>query len=141
MRAIETDSLSMSESLKQANLTQEEIACAEKLVIHALSYRGLGYFGYEDRSVLAILDANFRLLQQARGRKSKGAVKERAELRRFRVNILLDAVDEKYRKDPTSLATVMEIIDWLYGLGDEASEPQVRRSIHAALKLSPLSTD
>ena len=134
--------MNLNESLKHANLTQEEIASAEKLVIHALSYQGLGYFGYEARSVLAILAANRRLLQQARGRKSKGSAKERASMRRDRVNILLQyVVHEKYRKNPTSLATVMEIVGWLDRLGYEASEPQVRRDIHAVLELDPLPTD
>jgi hypothetical protein len=134
--------MSLNESLKHANLTQEEIASAEKLVIHALSWRGLGYFGYGARSVLAILAANYRLQQRARGKKSRGAAKERAELRRGRVNILLRyVVNKKYRERPTSSATIMEIIGWLDGLGDEASESQVRRDIHAALKRGPLPTD
>ena len=142
MRAIEIDSMSLSESLKDANLTQEEIASAEKLVIHALSCRGLRYIGYEARPVLAILAASYRLQQRARGKKSKGAAKELAELRRARVNILLRyVVDKKYRDNPTSSATVMELVDWLDTHHIAASEPQVRRDIHAALELGPLPTD
>jgi hypothetical protein len=92
--------------------------------------------------VLAILAANYRLQQRARGKKSRGAAKERAELRRGRVNMLLRyVVNKKYRERPTSSATIMEIIGWLDGLGDEASESQVRRDIHAALKRGPLPTD
>ena len=34
----------------------------------------------------------------------------------------------------------MKIVDLLDGIGIEASDPQVRRDIHAALKLGPLPT-
>jgi hypothetical protein len=151
MRAVEGEgenatagykSMSLNESLKHANLTQEEITSAEKLVIHALSWRGIGYFDYEARSVLAILAANYRLQQRARGKKSKGAAKERAGYRRDRVDLFLRyVVDKKYRDDPTSLATVMEIIYWLDIDHIEASESQVRRDIRAALERGALPTD
>jgi hypothetical protein len=138
----DTKSMSLNESLKHANLTQEEIAFAEKLVIHALNWRGLGYFDYEARSALAILAANYRLQQRVRGKKSKGAAKERAGYRRDRVDLFLRyVVDKKYRDNPTSLATVMEIIYWLDIHHIEASESQVRRDIHAALTRGALPTD
>jgi hypothetical protein len=34
----------------------------------------------------------------------------------------------------------MKIVEWLDEIGIEASESQVRRDIHAALKLGPLPT-
>ena len=91
--------------------------------------------------MLAILVANYSQLQRARGKKSKGAAKAKAEYRRNHVDLLLRyVVDKRYRDDPTSLATVMKIVEWLDEIGIEASEPQVRRDIHAALKLGPLPT-
>jgi hypothetical protein len=51
------------------------------------------------------------------------------------VNLLLRyVVDEKYRKNPKSLATVMKIVEWLDAIGIEASETQVRRDIGAVVK-------
>src|SRR5262249_7836040 len=84
----------------------------------------------------------YRLQQRARGKKSKGAAKELARHRRDLVNLFLRyVVDEKYRKDPTSGATIMEIINLLDTAvwhGIEASVPQVRRDIYAVLKRGPL---
>ena len=91
--------------------------------------------------MLAVLTANYSRLQRSRGKKSKGAAKEKAEYRRGHVNLLLRyVVEERYRKNPTALATVMNIIEWLDMIDIEASEPQVRRDIKAALNQGPLST-
>ena len=46
---------------------------------------------------------------------------------------------KRYREKPNELATVMKIIEWLDEIGIEASEPQVRRDIHAALNSGPLT--
>jgi hypothetical protein len=43
-------------------------------------------------------------------------------------------VDQRYRDNPNSAATVMKIIEWLDEIGIEASEPQVRRDIHAVME-------
>lgn len=112
---------------------------AEDLVMRALRPRGLPYYSPEERLVLAILVAHMRLQQRARGKKSKGAAKQRAEYRRNHVNALLRYVVEKrYRKDPHSLRTIMKMIEWLDNIEIEASELQVRRDIHEALKSGPL---
>jgi hypothetical protein len=47
-------------------------------------------------------------------------------------------VDEKYRQNPKTSATVMKIIGLLDEWGIQASVTQVRRDIDAALKLWPL---
>ena len=128
-------------SVKDAELTQGEIRVAARLVERALQPRGIPFYSPEERMVLAILAANYSLLQRGRGKKSKGAAKAKAEYRRNHVNLLLRYVVEKrYREHPNSLATVMKIVDCLDGTGIEASEPQVRRDIHTALKLGPLPT-
>jgi hypothetical protein len=127
---------------KGAELTQAEIYAAGKLIERALRPR-VGYKVYpaEERGVLAILAAYHSQLQRARGKKSKGAAKKRAEYRRNHVDLLLRyVVGKKYREKPTELATVMEIIGWLDDIHIEASDPQVRRDIHAALKRGPLPT-
>ena len=125
----------------QVGLTRAEIDKAETLIQRALRVQAIPVYSPEERFVLAILSANVRLLQRARGKKSGGAAKEQAAYRRSHVNILLRYVVEKrYSSNPTSLATVMKIVDWLDRTGIKASEPQVRRDIHAALKLGPLPT-
>jgi hypothetical protein len=122
-------------------LTQAEIHAAETLIERALRPRVLPFYPPEERLVLAILAANFSQLQRARGKKSKGTAKAKAEYRRNHVNLLLRyVVGKRYRENPNSLATVMKIVEWLDGIGIEASEPQVRRDIHAALKSGPLPT-
>jgi hypothetical protein len=126
---------------KDAELTQAEIREAEKLLKRALRPRAIPIYSPEERLVLAILAANYSRLQHARGKKSKGAAKAKAEYRRNHVNLLLRyVVDKRCRKNPNALATVMKIIDRLDEIGIEASEPQVRRDIHAALKSGPLPT-
>ena len=123
----------------KAVLTQPEIRAAEKLLEHALRSRGLPDYTWEERFALAILVANYSLQQRVRGKKSIGPAKEKAEYRRNHVNLLLRYVVEKrYRDNPKALKTVMKIIEWLDDIGIEASEPQVRRDINAALKLGPL---
>ena len=126
---------------KHAELTRAEIQAAEQLLKRALQPRVLPFYSPEERFALAILAANYSQLQRARGKMSRGAVKERAEYRRNHVNMLLRYVVEKrYRDDPKSLATIMKIVEWLDEIGIEASEPQVRRDIHVALKSGPLPT-
>ncbi len=128
-------------SVKVAELTQAEIRAAEKLIKRALQPRVLPFYRPEERLVLAILAANYSLQQSLRGRKSKGAAKKKAEYRRSHVNILLRyVVDKRCRENPNTTATVMKIVGWLDDIGIEASESQVRRDIHAALKLGPLPT-
>src|SRR5262249_36918681 len=122
-------------------LTPAEIDAAKKLVERALSPRALPVYSAEERTVLAIVVAHQSLLQAVRGKKSKGTLKELAEHRGNHVNLLLRyVVERRYREDPNSLATVMKIVEWLDLIGIEASEPQVRRDIRAALKLGPLPT-
>lgn len=124
-----------------ANLTPAEIREAEGLIERALQPRALPFYSPDERLVLAILTANLSRLQRARGKKSRRAAKQKAEYRRNHVNLLLRyVVEQRYRDAPKSLATVMKIIDWLDGIGIEASEPQIRRDIHSALKLGPLPT-
>jgi DNA-binding helix-hairpin-helix protein with protein kinase domain len=121
------------------NLTKFEIETAKKLIEHAMQPRVLPAYSAEERFVLSILAANLSRQQQARGKKSKGDAKEHAEHRRNHVNLLLRYVVEKrYRQNPNTNATVMKIIDWLDGIGIEASEPQVRRDIHAVIEQGPL---
>jgi hypothetical protein len=125
---------------KRAELVPAEIRAAEKLVKQALRPRALPFYSAEERLVLAILVANLSLVQRSRGMKSKGAAKEQAERRRNHVNLLLYVIEERYRQKPNTNATIMKIVDWLDKIGIEASEPQVRRDIQAALKLGPLPT-
>jgi hypothetical protein len=121
-------------------LTREEIRAAAAILEGALAWRGLPDYSPEERLVLAILAANLTRQQSIRGKNSKNAEKLQAENRRKHVNLLLRYVVEKKCRDlPKSLATVMTIVDWLdQACGIEASEPQVRRDISAALKLGPL---
>ncbi len=131
--------LDAGSAAKDAELTQAEIHAAGKLIERALQLRGYKFYSPEERLVLAVLVANYSQQQRARGKKSKGTAKKKAEYRRNHVNLLLRyVVGKKYRANPHSLRTVMEIVDWLDGIGIEASEPQVRRDIHAALKSAPL---
>jgi hypothetical protein len=125
---------------KDAELSQAEILTAERLLDRALAWRAIPDYSPEERWVLAILVAD----QKARGKKSKTPAKRQAEYRRNHVNLILRyVVDKKYRRDvkaAKSLKTVMTIIDWLDGIGIEASETQVRRDIEAALDRGPLPT-
>jgi hypothetical protein len=131
----------MSAKDAKAVLTQAEIRAAEKFLEHTLRWRALPVYTWEERFALAILTANYSLQQRVRGKKSIGAAKEKAEYRRNHVNLLLRYVVEKrYRDNPNSAATVMKIVEWLDDISIEASDPQVRRDIHAVLKLGPLPT-
>jgi hypothetical protein len=135
----EKSETSFAAHAKRAELMPAEIRAAEELVKQALRPRALPFYSAEERSALAILVAHLSLVQRARGKKSKGAAKEQAERRKNHVNLLLRYVIEKrYRQKPNTNATVTKIVDWLDKIGIEASEPQVRRDIHAALKLGPL---
>jgi hypothetical protein len=128
-------------SAKDANLTFAEIRAAERLIGRALAPRAIPFYSPEERLVVAILAANYSRLQRARGKKSRGAVKEKAEYRKNHVNLLLRyVVAKRYRDRPNSAATVMKIVEWLDDIGIEASDPQVRRDIHAALKRGSLPT-
>jgi hypothetical protein len=131
----------MSAKDAKAVLTKPEIRAAEKLIKRALQSRVLPFYPPEERLVLAILTANYSLQQRVRAKKSIGAAKAAAEYRRNHVNLLLRyVVDKRYRKNPNTTATVMTIVEWLDEIGIEASESQVRRDIHAALKSGPLPT-
>jgi hypothetical protein len=128
-------------SAKHAELTAADIRSAEQLIERALRPRALPNYSPEERLALAVLVADYSRLQRARGKRSKGAAKDKAKDRRFHVELLLRyVVGERYRKKPTTLATIMKIVDWLDRIGIEASEPQVRRDIHAALRSGPLAT-
>jgi hypothetical protein len=123
-------------SVKAAELTEAEIRAAEKLLECTLQPRGIPFYSPEERMVLAILAANYSQLQRARGKKSKGAAKAKAEHRRNHVAFLLRCVVAKrYRLNPTSEATVMEIVARLDDTGIEASDTQVRRDIHDVLRV------
>jgi hypothetical protein len=127
-------------STKDAELTQAEIRVAGKLLERTLQWRAIPVYSPEERFVLALLAAYHSRLQRARGKKSLGAEKENAEYRRFHVNLLLrHMVPQRYRDKPGNLGTVMKIVEWLDDIGIEASDPQVRRDIRAALKLGPLA--
>jgi hypothetical protein len=129
-------------SVKDAELTQAEIRAAKKLLEYTLRPRGIPFYSPEERMVLAILAANYSQLQRARGKKSKGTAKAKAEHRRSHVAFLLRCVVAKrHRAKPTSEATVMEILGRLDDTGIEASDTQVRRDIHDVLKVyGPLPT-
>ena len=123
-----------------AELTPEEIRDAETILDRALAWRALPDYSPGERQVLAILAANLKRQQRIKGKKSKNADKQRAENRRGHVNLLLRyVIGQEFRDNPNSLQTVMKIIEWLDDACDiEASEPQVRRDIHAVLELGPL---
>lgn len=128
-------------SVKDADLTQADLHAAEKLLERALRPRGIPFYSREERFVLAILAANYSLLQRARAKRSRGGAIAKAERRRSVVNLLLRyVVDKRYRKNPNTTATVMKIIELLDDNGIVASEAQVRRDIHTALKSGPLPT-
>jgi hypothetical protein len=122
-----------------ADLTPEEMRTAEALLDSALEWRALPDYSPGERLVLATLAAHLSRQQRIKGKKSKNAQKLQAENRRGHVNLLLRyVVKQKYRDDPNSLKTVMEIVDWLDAACDiEASDTQVRRDIHAVLELGP----
>jgi hypothetical protein len=125
-------------SSKDAELSPAEILAAERLLERALAPRAIPNYSPEERWALAILVAD----QKARGKKSKSPAKQQAEYRRNQVNLILRyVVDKKCRRDvktAKSLKTVMTIVEWLDGIGIEASETQVRRDIAAALDWGPL---
>jgi hypothetical protein len=126
-----------------ANLTPAELRLGKALVASALKPRGvipIPDYSPADRLVLAILAANLSLQQSIRGKKSRNAPKRQVEGRRRSVNLLLRyVVEQKFRDDPASLRTVMEIVDWLdTACGIQATESKVRRDIHEALKLGAL---
>jgi hypothetical protein len=127
-------------SLIDAELTPGEVRAAEAILERTLAWRALPDYSPEERLVLAILAANLTRQQRIRGKKSKNAAKRQAENRRLHVNLLLRyVVAQKYRDDAKNLKTIMKIVEWLDdACGIQASEPQVRRDIHAALKQGPL---
>ena len=119
-------------------LTEAEILAADKLIERAM--RPAGVYDPDERWARAILVANFSREQRARGIKGRSAEKAKAERRTNLVELLLRyVVDKKYRNKPTSAVTVAMIIDLLDSYGIEAGDPQVRRSISAALKRGPLT--
>jgi hypothetical protein len=123
------------------NLTPAELRLGAALVESALKPRGvIPLYSPADRLVLAILAAHLSRQQSIRGKKSRSAPTRQVEGRRRSVNLLLRyVVGQKFRDDPASRRTVMEIVDWLdKACGIQATEPQVRRDIHEALKLGAL---
>ena len=101
-----------------------------------------GNSGLFARGTLGIGDFSGRP-DKTRGTKSKSSAKRVAEYRRNHVNLILRYVlPKKYRRNDKvarSANTIMDVIEWLDGIGIEASETQVRRDIEAALKQGPLS--
>lgn len=127
-------------SQDDAELTSDEIRVAEKLLDRALAWRAIPYYPPEERLVLALLAADLKRQQRIRGKKSTNLAKKQAEHRRERVNLLLRyVIAQEYRDKPNTLQTVMTIVDRLDILGVEASDAQVRRDIHAVLKMGPLA--
>jgi hypothetical protein len=128
-------------SAKDAELSSAEILAAERLLDRARAPRAIPVYSPEERFALAILVAD----QKARGKKSKSPAKQRAEYRRDRVNLILRYVlPKKYRRNDKAARSgnaIMTMIDWLDGLGIEASATQVRRDIEASLAQGPLPTD
>jgi len=126
---------------KDAELSPAEILAAEGLLARALARRAIPDYPPEERWALAILVADRR----ARGRNSKSPEKRQAEYRRNQVNLILRyVINKKYRRNgqvAKSAKTIMTIIEWLDGIGIEASETQVRRDIDAALALGPLPSE
>jgi hypothetical protein len=127
-------------SLIDPELTPAEMSAAAALLESALMGRALPDYSPAERQVLAILAANLSRQQSIRGKKSKNSAKRQAENRRQHVNLLLRyVVPKRCRDKPTSLQTVMEIVDWLdAACGIQATEPQVRRDIHAAMRQGDL---
>jgi hypothetical protein len=127
-------------SLIDLELTAAEMSAAAALLESALTWRALPDYSPAERQVLAILAANLSRQQSIRGKKSSSSAKRQAENRRQQVNMLLRyVVPKKCRNEPNSLETVMTIVGWLdAACGIEASEAQVRRDIHAVIKLGPL---
>jgi hypothetical protein len=126
--------------LYDPELTPAEISAAARLLERTLRRRALPDYSPTERQVLAILAAYLSREQRIRGKKSRNADKLRVEDRIQKVNILLRwVVKQKYRDNPNSLQTVMEIVNWLdTACNIQATEPQVRRDIHTALKQGPL---
>jgi len=119
-------------------LTNFDIDAAKELIIQALHPGAIRT--PEELQVLAILEAYISLVQQAKGRRSKGKLKEKAERRRCHVNLLLRyKLENRLREAPTGAETLMKLIEWLDILGIEASVTQVRRDVQAVLSLGPLA--
>jgi hypothetical protein len=126
-------------SAKDAGLTTEEIRAGRQRIEKARRPRALPVYSAEERQTLAILQAELARRQSAKGKASRTADVARVAYRRKHVNVLLRYVlDKKYREKPKSLGTVMKLIEWLDSIGIQASEPQVRRDIAAALESQPL---
>jgi hypothetical protein len=122
-----------------SGLTQSDVDAAKELILQAMHPGAIRT--PEELGVLAILEAYISLVQQAKGKRSKGAGKTKAAVIRFHVNRLLRTVlDMRFRKEPTSAATIMKIIEGLDLVGIEASESQVRRAIYSAVELAPIPT-
>jgi hypothetical protein len=128
---------------KDAALTPAEQRAGRQRVEKALKPRtgALPVYSAEERQTLAILQADLGRRQSAKGKARRAADVAQVAYRRQRVNVLLRyVIEKKYRKDPTSAATIMKIVEWLDKIGMEASETQVRRDIAAILKSSPLAS-
>ena len=127
-------------SLINPELTPAEMSAAAALVERALTWRALPDYSSTERLVLAILAVNLSRQQSIRGKKSRYSSNRLVENRRRHVNLLLRyVVPKRYRDDPTSLQTVMKIVEWLdAACGIQATESKVRRDIHAALKQGAL---
>ena len=127
-------------SAKKAGLTPDEIRAGRQRIEQALKPRALPVYAAEERETLALLQADFSRRQSAKAKASRAPEVAQVTYRRNHVNMLLRyVVEKKYRKNPTSPATVMKIVNWLDGIGIEASSTQVRRDIVAVLKSEPLA--
>jgi hypothetical protein len=117
----------------------DEIRAATDLIKQARRPRAIPFYSAEERQALAILRADFAQRQSAKGKARRAPQVAKVAHRRMRVSLLLRyVVKKKYRDDPKSLATVMEIVAQLDETGIAASESQVRRDIAAVLKTDPV---
>jgi len=128
-------------SAKDAGLTADEVRAARRLIEQALKPRALPVYSVAERQTLVVLKADLARRQSAKGKARRAPEVAQVAYRRQHVNILLRYVlDEKYRKNPKSAATIMKIIEWLDAIGIEASDSQVWRDITAVLKSNPLAS-
>jgi DNA-binding transcriptional ArsR family regulator len=138
-RLIRVEGSDFREHVKKAGLTDEMIREAEKFVQHVLRPRGAipitpeDDYSREDLGTLAILAGHRRYLQRVRSKKSRRFL----EYRRWQVYMLLHyVVDQRYRDNPTSPASIKKIADELYDFGFDAGTSQVLRDIKVALQLA-----
>jgi hypothetical protein len=123
--------------LKDAKLTTTELRNARKLVDKALAPRAIPVYSPEERKTLAILAADLSRRQHANGKNGRAAASAKTRQREARVSLLFwYVIDKKFRRNPTSAATRMEILRWLGETGIKANDTKVARDLRAALSKS-----